>query len=106
MLTPREIFTLPGKKFSPEKYRTHDAASSRTVSPTHCQGAIPAPERDDSGWTLRCQGQSIEQKKLIAGARLGENYYYLRQEVFAVAGENHSSLRSLLADCEKSGPVQ
>ena len=31
------------EKFSPEEYRTHDAASSRTASPTHNQRAIPAP---------------------------------------------------------------
>ena len=31
-----------GEKISAEN-RTHDAASSRTVSPTHYQRAIPAP---------------------------------------------------------------
>ena len=34
MLTPREKSPLPDK-FSPEEDRTHDAASSRTASPTH-----------------------------------------------------------------------
>ena len=43
MLTPSEKFLLP-KKFSPEKDRTHNAASSRTASPTHYQKqTIPAP---------------------------------------------------------------
>ena len=42
-LTPREKFPLPEKKLSPEEYRTHDAASSRTASPTYYQRAIPAP---------------------------------------------------------------
>ena len=42
MLTPREKSPLPGKFFSKED-RTHNAASSRTVSPTHYQRAIPAP---------------------------------------------------------------
>ena len=42
MLTPREKSPLP-EKLSPEKDRTHDAASSRTVSPTYYQRAIPAP---------------------------------------------------------------
>ena len=43
MLTLREKSLLPEKKFSPEEYRTHDAASGRTASPTHYQPAIPAP---------------------------------------------------------------
>ena len=41
MLIPREKYSLP-EKFSPEEDRTHDAASSRTASPTHYQRAIPA----------------------------------------------------------------
>ena len=41
MLTPRGKSPLQ-EKFSPEEDRTHDAASSRTVSPTHYQRAIPA----------------------------------------------------------------
>ena len=41
MLTPREKSPLPGKKFSPEEGRTHDAASSRTERPTHYQRAKP-----------------------------------------------------------------
>ena len=32
------------EQFSPEEDRTHDAASSRTASPTHYQRAIPAPD--------------------------------------------------------------
>ena len=36
MLTPREKSPLP-EKFSPEEDQTHNAASSRTVSPTHYQ---------------------------------------------------------------------
>ena len=35
--------TCTRKKFSPEEDRTHDAASSRTVSPTHYQQGIPSP---------------------------------------------------------------
>ena len=31
------------RKISPEEYRTHDAASSRTVRPSYYQQAIPAP---------------------------------------------------------------
>ena len=42
MLTPKEN-PLYQKKFSSEEDRTHDAASSRTASPTHCQRAVPAP---------------------------------------------------------------
>ena len=42
MLTPREKSLLP-KIFSSEEGRTHNAAWSRTVSPTHYQQAIPAP---------------------------------------------------------------
>ena len=50
MLTPREKSPLPEKKSS-EEDRTHDAASSikhdaASVSPTHCQRAIPAPAID------------------------------------------------------------
>ena len=48
MLTPREKSPLP-EKFSPEEDQTHDTASSRTASPTHCQPAIPAPVAD---WTV------------------------------------------------------
>ena len=35
--------TRTRKKFSPEEDRTHDAASSGTVSPTHYQQGIPSP---------------------------------------------------------------
>ena len=42
MLTPREKSPLQ-EKFSAREDRTHDVASSRTASPTHYQGAIPAP---------------------------------------------------------------
>ena len=41
MLSPREESPLP-EKFSSEEDRTYDAASSRTVSSTHYQQAIPA----------------------------------------------------------------
>ena len=43
MLTPGEK-SPQLEKFSPEKYQTHNAASSRTASQTHYQSAIPAPE--------------------------------------------------------------
>ena len=43
MLTPRED-PLYRKKFSLGEDGTHDAASSRTASPTHYQRAIPAPK--------------------------------------------------------------
>ena len=43
MLTPREK-SLLREKFSSAEDRTHDAVSSSTVSPTHYQRAIPAPE--------------------------------------------------------------
>ena len=43
MLTPREKSPLP-EKISPEEDRTHNAASSRTASPTHYQRTIPAPK--------------------------------------------------------------
>ena len=39
MLTPRENPPLP-EKFSSEEDQTHNAASSRTASPTLYQGAI------------------------------------------------------------------
>ena len=42
MLTPREKSPL-SEKFSLEEDWTNDAASSRTVSPTHYQPAIPDP---------------------------------------------------------------
>ena len=49
MLTPREKYISPPlEKFSSEEDRTHDAASSRTVSPTHYQRAIPAPNDNDN----------------------------------------------------------
>ena len=44
MSTPRENSPLP-EKFSSEEDQTHDAASSRTASPTHYQWAIPAPQK-------------------------------------------------------------
>ena len=47
MLTPREKSPLR-EQFSPEEDRTHDAASSRTESPTHYQQTIPAPIRVSS----------------------------------------------------------
>ena len=47
MLTPREKSLLP-EHFSPEEDWTHDAASSRTVSPTQYQWAIPIPWRSQS----------------------------------------------------------
>ena len=37
MLTPRKKSRLPGKQFFPEEDGTHNAESSRTASPTHCQ---------------------------------------------------------------------
>ena len=43
MLTQREKSPVPEKIFS-EEDRTHDAASSRTASPTHYQRAIAAPK--------------------------------------------------------------
>ena len=43
MLTPREKNPCLPEKFSPAEDRTHDTASSRTVSPTHYQHAILAP---------------------------------------------------------------
>ena len=50
MLTPRQKSPLLSK-FSPEEDRTHDAASSRTVSLTHYQSAIPAPlHYSVAGW--------------------------------------------------------
>ena len=42
MLTPREKSPLP-EIFSPEEDRTHDAASSRTASPTHYQLSYSGP---------------------------------------------------------------
>ena len=47
MLTPREIFPLLKKFFSEEDW-THDAASSRTASPTHYQQAILAQQMDQT----------------------------------------------------------
>ena len=47
MLTPREKSPLPEKKISLEEDRTHDAASSKTASPTHNQWAILAPLHAD-----------------------------------------------------------
>ena len=43
MSTPREKYPL-AEQFSPEEYRTHDSASSRTASPTHYQRTIPTPD--------------------------------------------------------------
>ena len=53
MSTPREKSRLPGKKISSKEDRTCDAASSRPVSPTHYQRAIPAPGKPCKG---RCLG--------------------------------------------------
>ena len=44
MLTPREKSSLP-EKFSPEEDQTHDAASSRTASPTHNQLSYSGPSK-------------------------------------------------------------
>ena len=44
MLILRDKSPLP-EKFSSEENQTHDAASSRTASPTHYQRAIPAHTR-------------------------------------------------------------
>ena len=45
MLTPWEKSPL-AEKFSSEEDRTNDAASSRTMSSTHYQQAIPAPDEN------------------------------------------------------------
>ena len=45
MSTPREKSPLP-EKFSPGEYRTHDAASRRTASPTHYQLSYSGPQID------------------------------------------------------------
>ena len=42
MLTPKEKSPLP-EIFSPEEDQTHDAASSRTASPTHYQLSYSCP---------------------------------------------------------------
>ena len=42
MLTPREKSPLQ-EILSPEEVRTHDAASSRTASPTHYQRVVLVP---------------------------------------------------------------
>ena len=47
MSTPREKSPLP-EKFSPEEDPPHNAASSRTASPTHYQRAIPAPSSSNN----------------------------------------------------------
>ena len=49
MLTPREKSPLP-EKFFREEDRTHDAASSRTASPTLYQRAVPGPEISHNPW--------------------------------------------------------
>ena len=54
MLTPREK-SPPPKKFSSEEDGTHDAASSRTASPTHYHRALPAP-----GWCLTASITTVE----------------------------------------------
>ena len=43
ILTPREKIPSTGKKLSTEEDRTHDAASSRTASPTHYQLSYSGP---------------------------------------------------------------
>ena len=50
MLTPREKSPRP-EKFSSEEDGTHDAASSRTASPTHHQRAIRVQWSDTNGIT-------------------------------------------------------
>ena len=57
MLTPREKSPLP-EKFSSEEDGTHDAASSRTASPTHYQPAIP--QRRMGPTTLHQAGQPAQ----------------------------------------------
>ena len=52
MLTPTEK-SLAQEKFSSEEDRTHDAASSRTASPTRYQRAIPAPSWAIRQWELK-----------------------------------------------------
>ena len=62
MLTPREKSPLP-KKIFPEEYRIHNAASSRTASPTHYQWAIPAPVWDRDWWSADLRGQNEADRK-------------------------------------------
>ena len=62
MLTPREKSPLPKKKKKKKilrERRTHDAASNRTVSPTHCQRAIPAPAIFLMYFCIQTKGGSI-----------------------------------------------
>ena len=63
VLTPRKN-PLYLKKFSPEEYWTHDAASSRTTSPPHYQRAIAAPIHTHK------QGQSCFQKAITSSQKV------------------------------------
>ena len=59
----RKIPSSGKKKFFPEEERTHDAASSRAVSPKHYQRAIPAPQRNQhlSHW----YNSTVQSRKAI-----------------------------------------
>ena len=94
MLTPREKSPLL-EKFSSEEDRTHNAASSRTASPTHYQQAIPAPKHslisklpkkgdlsDCNNWrgiTLLSVANKVFNRVLLGRMR-GETDMLLREE--------------------------
>ena len=80
MLTPREKSPLAGKKSS-EEDRTHVAALSKIVSPTHYQRAIPAPRITDPTLGVRFSTARIVDKiaalrrgvvKMVSGASIME----------------------------------
>ena len=67
MLTPRENSPLPKKKSSLEEDRTHDAASSRTVSPTHYQLSYSGPtETDERGRTAKVCGSRERRRGVVS----------------------------------------
>ena len=63
MLTPREN-PLYRKIFSSEEDQTHDAASGRTVNPTHYQRAIATHKQEHQGYRRSCLSERQRRSKI------------------------------------------
>ena len=78
---PREKSPVP-EEFSPDENRSHNAASSRTASPTHYQWAIPAP-RSKVQDTLLCLSKIPHCVPII-------KYICIHFYLFSCLGQNSS----------------
>ena len=77
MITPREKSPLP-EKFSSEEDGTHDAASSRTASPTHYQRCVKQDSEPNTLPTLRQAGQRAQHTTNAASSRTASQTHYQR----------------------------